>query len=45
MNRLPSVRDLTAEEDRLAFFGPDSLSWRIHSDPPFSVGGIGSLLL
>jgi uncharacterized protein (DUF2236 family) len=35
----------TAEEDRLGFFGPDSISWRIHSDPSFSVGGLRALLL
>ena len=35
----------TAEEDLLGFFGPDSVTWRIHSDPAFSVGGIRALLL
>ena len=45
MNRLPSVDDFTAEEDLLGFFGPDSISWRIHADPAFSVGGIRALLL
>jgi uncharacterized protein (DUF2236 family) len=35
----------TAEEDRLGFFGPDSVSWRVHSDPSFSVGGLRALLL
>jgi uncharacterized protein (DUF2236 family) len=35
----------TAEEDRLGFFGPESVSWRIHSDPTFSVGGLRALLL
>ena len=34
-----------AEEDRLGFFGPDSVSWRVHSDPTFSVGGLRALLL
>ncbi len=43
MTRLPS--GWTAEEDRLGFFGPDSVSWRIHSDPSFSVGGLRALLL
>ncbi|WP_222194068.1 oxygenase MpaB family protein [Modestobacter italicus] len=41
----PSVKDFTPEEDLLGFFGPDSVSWRIHSDPAFSVGGIRALLL
>jgi uncharacterized protein (DUF2236 family) len=41
----PSVKDFTAEEDRLGFFGPDSVTWRIHADPAFSVGGIRALLL
>jgi uncharacterized protein (DUF2236 family) len=41
----PSIRDFTAEEDLLGFFGPDSVSWRVHADPAFSVGGIRALLL
>jgi uncharacterized protein (DUF2236 family) len=45
MNRPPSIRDFTAEEDRLGFFGPGSVTWRIHADPSFSVGGIRALLL
>jgi uncharacterized protein (DUF2236 family) len=45
VNRVPSIRDFTAEEDLLGFFGPDSISWRIHADPAFSVGGIRALLL
>lgn len=35
----------TAEEDLLGFFGPDSVTWRVHSDPTFSVGGLRALLL
>jgi uncharacterized protein (DUF2236 family) len=42
---LPSPSDWTAEEDRLGFFGPDSVTWRIHADPSYSVGGIRALLL
>ncbi len=45
MKRTPSIRDFTAEEDLLGFFGPDSVSWRVHADPAFSVGGIRALLL
>jgi uncharacterized protein (DUF2236 family) len=41
----PSIKDFTAEEDLLGFFGPDSITWRIHSDPAFSIGGIRALLL
>jgi uncharacterized protein (DUF2236 family) len=41
----PSPSGWTADEDRLGFFGPDSVSWRIHSDPSFSVGGLRALLL
>jgi uncharacterized protein (DUF2236 family) len=41
----PSIKDFTAEEDLLGFFGPDSMAWRIHGDPAFSVGGIRALLL
>jgi uncharacterized protein (DUF2236 family) len=43
--RLPRVGDWTAEEDLLGFFGPDSVTWRVHSDPSFSVGGLRALLL
>ena len=43
MTPLPS--GWTAEEDRLGFFGPDSVSWRVQSDPSFSVGGLRALLL
>jgi uncharacterized protein (DUF2236 family) len=35
----------TAEEDLVGFFGPDSVTWRVHSDPTFSVGGLRALLL
>ena len=45
MRPTPSINDFTAEEDLLGFFGPDSVTWRIHSDPAFSVGGIRALLL
>ncbi|WP_299952218.1 oxygenase MpaB family protein [uncultured Modestobacter sp.] len=45
MRPTPSINDFTPEEDLLGFFGPDSVSWRIHSDPAFSVGGIRALLL
>jgi uncharacterized protein (DUF2236 family) len=37
--------DWTEEEDRTGFFGPDSITWRVHSDPSFSVGGLRALLL
>ena len=39
------MRDETAEEELLGFFGPDSVTWRVHSDPTFSVGGLRALLL
>ena len=45
MTPRPSIRDFTPEEDRQGFFGPDSVTWRIHSDPAYSVGGIRALLL
>jgi uncharacterized protein (DUF2236 family) len=45
MRPTPSIKDFTAQEDLLGFFGPDSVTWRIHSDPAFSVGGIRALLL
>jgi uncharacterized protein (DUF2236 family) len=37
--------DWSEEEDRTGFFGPDSITWRVHSDPTFSVGGLRALLL
>jgi uncharacterized protein (DUF2236 family) len=37
--------NITAEEDRLGFFGPASVTWRVHSDPSFSVAGLRALLL
>jgi uncharacterized protein (DUF2236 family) len=42
---LPSPDDWTAEEDRLGFFGPDSVTWRIHGDPAYHVGGLRALML
>ena len=42
---IPLPSGWTAEEDLLGFFGPDSVSWRIHADPTFSVGGLRALLL
>ncbi len=41
---LPAPDDWSEAEDRLGFFGPDSVTWRIHSDPSFSIGGIRALL-
>jgi uncharacterized protein (DUF2236 family) len=41
----PSIKEFTEREDLLGFFGPDSITWRVHSDPAFSVGGIRALLL
>ena len=43
MTPLPS--GWTDDEDLVGFFGPDSVSWRIHADPTFSVGGLRALLL
>jgi uncharacterized protein (DUF2236 family) len=43
VNPLPS--GWSPEEDLAGFFGPDSVTWRIHSDPTFSVGGLRALLL
>ncbi|KQS73375.1 oxygenase MpaB family protein [Modestobacter sp. Leaf380] len=42
---MTSIKDFTATEDLAGFFGPDSVTWRIHADPAFSVGGIRALLL
>jgi uncharacterized protein (DUF2236 family) len=43
MTPLPS--GWSPEEDLLGFFGPDSVTWRVHADPTFSVGGLRALLL
>ena len=45
MTPMPSPADWTADEDRTGFFGPDSVTWRVHADPSFSVGGLRALLL
>jgi uncharacterized protein (DUF2236 family) len=37
--------EYSAAEDRLGFFGPDSVTWRVHRDPSFSIGGLRALLL
>jgi uncharacterized protein (DUF2236 family) len=42
---LPSPGEWTEEEDRLGFFGPDSVTWRIHTDPSYAVGGLRALML
>jgi uncharacterized protein (DUF2236 family) len=42
---IPVPSDWTPEEDQLGFFGPGSVTWRVHSDPTFSVGGLRALLL
>jgi uncharacterized protein (DUF2236 family) len=41
----PLTTGWSDEEDQLGFFGPDSVTWRVHSDPSFSVGGLRALLL
>ena len=42
---LPSPDDWSQAEDRLGFFGPDSVTWRIHGDPAYHVGGLRALML
>jgi uncharacterized protein (DUF2236 family) len=42
---LPSPGEWTDEEDRLGFFGPGSVTWRIHTDPSYAVGGLRALML
>jgi uncharacterized protein (DUF2236 family) len=42
---LPSPDGWTAEEDRLGFFGPDSVTWRVHADPSYHLGGMRALML
>ncbi len=45
MTTPPSPGDWTPEEDLIGFFGPGSVTWRVHADPVFSVGGLRALLL
>ena len=42
---LPSPDDWTAEEDRLGFFGPGSVTWRVHGDPAYHLGAMRSLMI
>jgi uncharacterized protein (DUF2236 family) len=42
---LPSADEWTEEEDHLGFFGPDSVTWRIHTDPSYAIGGLRALIL
>jgi uncharacterized protein (DUF2236 family) len=42
---LPSPDEWTAEEDRVGFFGPDSVTWRVHADPSYAIGGLRALML
>ena len=42
---LPSPDGWTEEEDRLGFYGPGSVSWRVHADPAYHVGGLRALML
>jgi uncharacterized protein (DUF2236 family) len=42
---LPEPADWTPEEDSRGFFGPDSVTWRIHADPSYSAGGLRALML
>lgn len=48
MNRLaplPSPSGWTAAEDRLGFFGPGSVTWLVHGDPAYHLGGMRALML
>ncbi|MGY1746414.1 oxygenase MpaB family protein [Blastococcus sp. SYSU D00695] len=42
---LPGPADWTPQEDRAGFFGPDSVTWRVHADPSYSPGGLRALML
>jgi uncharacterized protein (DUF2236 family) len=42
---LPSPEEWTEAEDLLGFFGPASVTWRIHTDPSYAVGGLRALML
>jgi uncharacterized protein (DUF2236 family) len=42
---LPSPAEWTEDEDRRGFYGPDSVTWRVHTDPSYAVGGLRALML
>ncbi|WP_409332165.1 oxygenase MpaB family protein [Trujillonella humicola] len=42
---LPGPASWTPEEDHRGFFGPGSVTWRIHADPSYSAGGLRALML
>ena len=42
---LPEPADWTPEEGCRGFFGPGSVTWRIHADPSYSAGGLRALML
>jgi uncharacterized protein (DUF2236 family) len=42
---LPGPGDWTPEEDHRGFFGPGSVTWRVHADPSYSAGGLRALML
>lgn len=41
---VPADVNLVMDQDR-GLFGPDSVTWRVHADPTFAVGGLRALLL
>lgn len=43
--QLPSPDEWNEDEDRFGFFGPGSVTWRIHTDPSYAVGGLRALML
>ncbi|MCF6745276.1 DUF2236 domain-containing protein [Blastococcus sp. KM273128] len=45
MAPLPSPAAWTEEEDRRGYFGPGSVTWRIHGDPAHHLGGMRALML
>jgi len=47
--RIPALAPLAADDDAawsdLGFFGPQSISWKVHADPLFGAGGLRALFL
>jgi uncharacterized protein (DUF2236 family) len=39
------VRDISGRHDDESLFGPGSVTWRVHADRVFAIGGVRALIL